>query len=533
LVAGGASDFSTTGLASAELYDPATGTFATTGSMNTPRWFGQTATLLRNGQVLVAGGLSTGYADPVPSAELYNPATGTFSATGSMITTRESAAATLLTNGQVLVVGGCSSNNGTNPCQLVAGAELYDPATRTFSATGSLITARTGNTATLLPDGQVLVAGGITSPFDTILASAELYNPATGTFSTTGSMTTARSSPAATLLPNGQVLVSGGSIPGSNLTTAELYSPTTGTFSSTGSMTTPNESATLLLDGQVLVAGGSIPGSNLATAELYDPTTGTFSATGSMITARSSLLATLLHNGQVLVAGGVGSSGPLASAELYTATLDASGLNGSNCNGEYTGTYRGNLTVSNGQVCIFSDGGVTGNLTQTGGTVVLESSSFVNGNLQASGGSLSLSNSAVGNDLQITGAVTFSIGPAVSICGNLQIQGLPVSANTDEVCGTSVRGNLTFQNSGTAVQLGSGPGCAGNIVGGDLSVQSNTASTAVDSNSVGGNLTDQNNTGASQVFSNAVTKNLQCNGDSSITGGGNTASSKQGQCAKF
>jgi hypothetical protein len=304
-------------LASAELYDPATGTFSATGSMNTSRFDGQTATLLPNGQVLVAGGLSSGFGDPVPSAELYNPATGTFSATGEMISPRYDSAATLLPNGQVLVVGGCFSNNGPNGCELVAGAELYNPATGTFSATGSLITARCCYALTPLPDGQALVAGGITSPFDTILASAELYNPATGSFSATGSMTTPRASPAATELPNGQVLISGGSIPGSDLTTAELYNPATGTFSATGSMTTANESATLLPDGQVLVAGGADNSGILATAELYDLTTGTFSATGSMITARSSFLATLLPNGQVLVAGGLGNSGPLASAELY------------------------------------------------------------------------------------------------------------------------------------------------------------------------------------------------------------------------
>jgi hypothetical protein len=317
LVAGGADDISNTAVASAELYNPATGAFSATGSMNTSRFDGQTATLLPNGQVLVAGGVSAGYGDPVPSAELYNPATGTFSATGSMIAPRDQLSATLLNDGQVLIVGGCFSNTGTGSCQLVAGAELYNPATGTFSATGSLITPRYGNTLTLLLDGQVLVAGGLTSPFDTILASAEIYNPATGTFSATGSMTIPRNSPAATVLPNGQVLVSGGGNLAGNLNTAELYNPTTGTFSSTGSMATANQSATLLLDGQLLVAGGADSSGILATAELYNPTSGTFSATGSLITARLNLLATLLLNGQVLVAGGYGNSGPLASAELY------------------------------------------------------------------------------------------------------------------------------------------------------------------------------------------------------------------------
>ena len=240
-----------------------------------------------------------------------------------------------------------------------------------------------------------------------------------------------------------------------------------------------------------------------------------------------------------------------------TAELDiisqASQLNGSNCNGEYTGTYKGNLKVSPGQVCTFTNGGVAGNLTLAGGTLVLENNSYVNGNLQVSGGSLSISNSTVGNNLQINGGGTFSIGPAVSIGGNLQIQNLPASASTDEICGARIKGGLQFQNSGTGVLIGSASGCAGNTVGGDLQVQNNTATVTIDYNTVGGNLTDQsnsaattvdnntvgnnlndlNNTAATQVFTNNITHNLQCNGNTSITGGGNTASSKQGQCATF
>ncbi len=262
-----------------------------------------------------------------------------------------------------------------------------------------------------------------------------------------------------------------------------------------------------------------------------------------------------------------------SSTVTYNVVQDsnAAGLNGKNCNGFYTGTYNGNLTVSSGQSCTFTKGGVTGNLTQTGGTVVLENSSFVKGNLQTSsgilsisnssvssnlqitGGSLSIGNSSVGGNLQITGGGTFSIGPTVSIGGDLQIQNLPASpGTTDQVCGASVKGDLTFQNNGTAVLIG-GPGCAGNAVGGNLTVQNNTASTTIDTNKVGGNLADQNNTAAtvidsntvngnltdqnntveSQVFNNAVTANLQCSGDSAITGGGNTAKSKKGQCATF
>jgi hypothetical protein len=181
-----------------------------------------------------------------------------------------------------------------------------------------MITARSAPTATLLTNGKVLLTGGEDTP-STPLASAELYNPATGTFSATGSMITARYIHTATLLPNGQVLVAAGYNYGV-LASAELYDPTTGAFSATGSMITGRvyHAATLLPNGQVLVAAGSSDYDVLASAELYDPTTGAFSATGSMITARMLSPLTLLPNGQVLAAGGWGgNSGPLASAELY------------------------------------------------------------------------------------------------------------------------------------------------------------------------------------------------------------------------
>jgi hypothetical protein len=303
LVAGGINNYDQY-VAIAELYNPATGTFTATGKLNAPR-YGHTATLLNNGMVLVAGGNQT-------SAELYNPATGTFTVTGSPIIARTYASATLLNNGMVLVAGGIGNNN-----QALASAELYDPATGTFTATGSMNTAGYFQMATLLDSGMVLITGGW-ADHDAV-GSAELYNPSTGSFSdTNGSMTYGPFEGTATLLNNGMVLVAGGGCC-FGLPNAELYNPAIGIFIFTGSMNAlrDQQTATLLNNGMVLVAGG---GDNQVSAELYDPATGTFTLTGSMNTSRTLHTATLLDNGMVLIAGGLVfniPNGVLTSAELY------------------------------------------------------------------------------------------------------------------------------------------------------------------------------------------------------------------------
>jgi hypothetical protein len=295
-------------------------------SMGTER-VGHTATLLSSGKVLVAGGYngSLDNEGEIASAELYDPVTGTWSATGSLATARFGHTATLLTSGRVLVAGG-SSQVGPGP---FASAELYDPVTGTWSATGSLATAHVYHSATLLPSGRVLVAGGF-GDSSVYLASAELYDPGTGTWSATGSLAAARERHTATLLPSGRVLVTGGGL-FQLLASAELYDPVTGTWSATGSLATARfgHTATLLSSGRVLVTGGYSGSAYLASAELYDPDTGTWSATGSLATARIGHTATLLSSGRVLVAGGFGDpAGYLASAELYdpvTGTWSATG----------------------------------------------------------------------------------------------------------------------------------------------------------------------------------------------------------------
>ena len=255
--------------ASAELYDPNTGTFSPTGALTVARQ-GQTATLLPDGQVLIVGGMSkSGY---LASAELYDPKIGTFSPTGTMTAARQYHTATVLSNGQVLVAGG--GNYLGEGWSVLTSAELYDSKTGTFSPTGPLSTARENATSTLLSDGRVLIAGGDDNYNATsILASAELYDPATGTFSPTGSMGTPRESDTATLLSDGRVLIVGGSDAHSHaIASAELYDPAIGTFSPPGSMGTvpKNSTATLLPDSRVLIVGG--PDAHLRTiapAETY------------------------------------------------------------------------------------------------------------------------------------------------------------------------------------------------------------------------------------------------------------------------
>jgi len=276
-----------------------------------------------------------------------------WSTTGSMTTARASHTATLLPSGKVLVAGG---QNGSG---YSSSAESYDPSSGTWSATGTMATARYGHTATLLPNGKVLVAGGEGS--SGYLASAELYDPSSGTWSETGSMTMARDGHTATLLPSGKVLVAAG-YNGGPMSSAELYDPSSGTWSATGSMTTARDghTATLLPNGQVLVAGGYGSGGALSSAELYGPSSGTWSATGSMTTARDGHTATLLLNGKVLVAGGTNGSGAFASAELYDPASGTWSATGSLATARFGHTA---TLLPNGQVLVAGGYGSGGALS--------------------------------------------------------------------------------------------------------------------------------------------------------------------------
>lgn len=329
LIVGGAED------RRSELYDPVTNTFGSAALMQHFR-FSHTATLLQDGRVLVAGGYDQlasgegGYFRSSGSAELYDPATNTWAATGSLPTWRTAHTATLLLDGRVLIVGGslASINSTTGE------AHLYDPATGTWARTGALGGKRIGHSANLLPDGRVMVTGGISAEqSDELFASTALYDPITGTWSRAGDLAFGMADLATTDLIGGNVLAAGGfqdSVWGSSQV-SEVFNPATAKWTRIADLkfARTHATATRLLDGNVLVAGGfrafweeSGVASEVAAAELYDVNEKQWLPAGNMVVTRYSHTATLLKDGKVLVTGGVtltpdGGGRALDSAELY------------------------------------------------------------------------------------------------------------------------------------------------------------------------------------------------------------------------
>ncbi len=267
---------------------PRAGTWIATGTMGTPR-SGYTTVRLLDGRVLAAGGyMGLEPDDAITSAELYDPESGTWSATGNMVKPHAGFPATLLRDGRVLVGDIDLADVGDGRTRT---AEVYDPASGTWSATGNMVADRGGNAeGTLLRDGRVLVTGRY---------GAELYDPDSGTWTATGKMIEPPAQHAAVLLPDGNVLV----VKGDHLRhPVELYDPATGTWSAGADMheSYMGVSATLLGNGNVLVLGGQFNGP--ISAELYDPASGTWTVVEEFPRV-STTGATLLSDGRVLLPG--------------------------------------------------------------------------------------------------------------------------------------------------------------------------------------------------------------------------------------
>ncbi|MDP8980940.1 MAG: hypothetical protein M3O35_10145 [Acidobacteriota bacterium] len=263
-------------------------------------------------------------------------------------------------------------------------------------------------------------------------------------------------------------------------------------------------------------------GSNVASAQYnidggsFTSMSGTFGGSTANVSATTPAFTTTgSHNVCVRgidVAGNIGATTCVA-VPVFTAAAPASGTT---CNGAYNGTFNGSIVVSNGQVCDY-EGTVTGSIQQGGGTLILL-------------------NATIGGSVQVTSGGTFSVKSS-TISGSLQVTSLPTGTAVNQVCATHIKGSLQVTSSGAPVHVGEASGCAGNTIDNSLQVQSNTAQTLLIGNRVGGSLQDNNNTTsaspATQVTNNVITNALQCSGNSSITGGGNTASVKQGQCSAF
>jgi N-acetylneuraminic acid mutarotase len=331
--------------------------------------YGHTATLLPDGKVLVAGGFGgPGGGALLAISELYDPVHHKWSKAGAMVLARQAHQTALLTDGSVLVAGGFARDS--SDLSATSSAEVYSPSKGIWHRVGSMTMGRLGHTMTVLKDGRVLVTGGHGADDvmdEAAFATAELFNPADGQWTATASMTVGRRGHTATLLPNGKVLVVGGRTGGHDgdaTASAELFDPAKGTWAAAARMTTPRygHSATLLPSGKVLVVGGEEEnkpdeetkridaavaevakekGSNFTSAdltvalakdpapyrisaEIYDPATNQWSSTGSLKGARSRARAVLLPNGNVLVTRGAdGNSIDLDSAEIYDSATGA------------------------------------------------------------------------------------------------------------------------------------------------------------------------------------------------------------------
>ena len=342
LIAGG-EDGRRTPLSSAALFTPAAGTWAAAAPLSTPRRL-HTATKLADGRVLVTGGIAGPPATPstgVASAEIYDPAANTWTPVGPMTEPRFSHSATLLPNNKVLVAGG-SAARSTESNRALRSTELFDPATGQWTAAPAMAEGRFGHPAVALKDGRVLVVGGAMTVGRgqyAALAFCEIYNPTANTWTTTGSLGTARKAHQATVLADGSVLASGGDIAGVNVgwsfypysqSSFERFDPATGAWTTLSDMPwgRSHHRAHLLASGKVLVLGGTDNSTfdiGYQNAGLYDPVAKTWASTVGMVTGRWAPATVTLANGGVLVAGGItlsGAAAPVLGEDVVTASTE-------------------------------------------------------------------------------------------------------------------------------------------------------------------------------------------------------------------
>jgi surface antigen len=300
----------------AEIYDPGTGQWTPAGSLNDARYaFGQPS-VLPDGDVLVAGGHDVNVVD-YATAELYDPATNQWTFTGSLNQARRYPVQVELADGEVLVATG---SFGLPTCtRYLTSAELYNPATGQWTYTGSTLVPRESATAIRLADGRVLLAGGYngggSACTDTDPVDTEIYDPSTGQWSFAGNLPHGWLGGAMVLLPDGQVLMVDGTDSSGNFADAVIFNPATNQWTEAAQPILPRSSAdaTLLPDGNVLVSqGGQLQ------SEIYDPWTNTWSLDATALDTNQSGHTFLLPDGQVLLAGGGNSTGPTTTAELYT-----------------------------------------------------------------------------------------------------------------------------------------------------------------------------------------------------------------------
>lgn len=304
LIAGGGQSVAL--VSTAEIYDPAAGTFAATGSLTTAR-VSHTATLLNNDKVLICGGLDSS-GNALSSCELYNPATGTFAASASMSGQRLNHTATLLSDGRVFIAGGDRLHQGRGTC------EIYDPVANTFTPAIDLTAPRFLHSTTLLPSGKLLIAGGFNPVTASDLASAEIYDVAANTTAATGSMSLPRRFHSAVLLNTGKVLISPGQ-DNASASVLEIFNPATGSFSQTQLHVGRNTGTVVTLsDGRVLLASGAFLGEALFSAEVFDPTNQTTTFTDNATVDHVFGHGVLLADGTVLI---VGSNFSPLHADIY------------------------------------------------------------------------------------------------------------------------------------------------------------------------------------------------------------------------